>query len=788
MSETLDLYLEKLIAKMNLDEEQRLEVEKEIRSHLEEAIQKRIDAGFLYEDAEREALLNFGQPSVLARQFGVLSGQGWFVFERLALALSLFAVPMFAAYFRLGEFLIEGLPWFLPGLLYGTLLAVPVISTLWIYLEVNGSLRIHQPIKKDLIIPFESVNSIEFQKGHLIGRRKISIKWDDQEIMIGPKLRNFRCAALALQALCSDVMDSAVKDYLCSVAKAKVKADTVFKRSLLTFGWVAIIAFLVPYYPGYWDLRDVNYWFTPMFISPVVMASLQGYFQSSRHKKGSLWVIAAFFFAAFSLIGLGVLVGHIVLIRWMLVALAFLALASTVTIWWAWSKGVLLAFNFICILLGVMAGKWVPSIWEGRISSIIEGGAMILEFTQVNDSEIEVAAVSTYEWISEEQNPDTLYGVLLIRDASGESRRFDLEQAGKWTLLGKPGGNHIGLAKWNEDKADHPSVTSGIYIYSATGLIQAIEPIEPRIAAGGHPLFGNNSKVWSPDAKRILADQYIFDETGDYTSRISSLRLEDESLTSFDVELGVSVHWMDDRHLVGWERVDPFERKESLAVLRKWSLNVNSGTSQMVREIVLPEGVTPGLVTPKDLVPIYLESPESFAVLPVDQIENFDYSSLPKIPAPGGESGPSLDFSSSPTTQRFAYFTEDHLIVADATRFQRRLPIEGGDIFFGYALSPDGQKVAFWDSNGFFQYLKVWNIDETEGITLFVSSFIGGGVAGLFNRLKRDDEGVLQWTPDSRSLLFPHGNQLLQADYEDWRESVAADTPSTANANASSSS
>jgi hypothetical protein len=133
MSAKLDLYIEKLVEKMNLDEVQRVEVEKEIRGHLDEAISKGIRAGLSEEEAEKEALLAFGEPSFLGRQFGIVSGYGWWVFEICASSLVTAAFAVWTA-------VTFNVPFYLAVIIGVFAFVMSVISQLRLRVEVNGTL------------------------------------------------------------------------------------------------------------------------------------------------------------------------------------------------------------------------------------------------------------------------------------------------------------------------------------------------------------------------------------------------------------------------------------------------------------------------------------------------------------------------------------------------------------------------------------------------------------------------------------------------------------------------
>ncbi len=147
----LDDYVLSILSRMEVDDAQRREIEKELRSHLEEAIGRGMARGLSRERAEEEAMIAFGEPTRLARLFGRKGGLGWLCFERISfgLLLTLFcwiATDHWAAF----------------GL-WGVLIWYFLIKHgLYNRVEVNGGLLIRRLGRRPLKIPFTAITKIFF--------------------------------------------------------------------------------------------------------------------------------------------------------------------------------------------------------------------------------------------------------------------------------------------------------------------------------------------------------------------------------------------------------------------------------------------------------------------------------------------------------------------------------------------------------------------------------------------------------------------------------------------------
>lgn len=172
MTEKLRLYLEKVIARMNLDDAQRENVEREFTGHVEEAVTGAMRQGHTRSDAEAQAMRVFGEPSVIARQFGLARGYGWLLFERCALGL-VACTFVFIMYDNESVAFRVSYAAFLVALVMGV--------SLWRKVEVNGVLRVRCCFRRTRKIAFDSIADVRFVKGHICGARKIRIETHDRQ-------------------------------------------------------------------------------------------------------------------------------------------------------------------------------------------------------------------------------------------------------------------------------------------------------------------------------------------------------------------------------------------------------------------------------------------------------------------------------------------------------------------------------------------------------------------------------------------------------------------------------
>ncbi|MCB9770660.1 MAG: hypothetical protein H6752_20865 [Candidatus Omnitrophica bacterium] len=774
MSETLDLYLEKLIAKMNLDEEQRVEVEKEIRSHLEEAIQKRIEAGLPPEEAEKEALLQFGQPSVLARQFGVLSGTGWLVVERLTLAISLAAmVALFFLHFPFGPGQDAEVPWFIPIGFYCVLFCWPVIFSIWKYIEVNGVIRIHQPLKKSINIPFDSIESVEFQKGHLFGKKNLLVKWNGSSTHVDAGLRNFRCAALTLQALCPEAMETDVRDHLRRVGTARIAPESWPRNLAFTLVWLGTFSITTPFFSALWNFVGPTWWMPVLFAPPLLLIWLQGRYHLSRYKRVALWILAPLYFAIPVALFAGIFVADVTYVRWMIIGFFILAPTPLLVLWWKGPKGILIGSVFAFTAIAVVSINWVPYLWDGSFRALVATRFPIRATFQFGKQGENVAVISSPRYDIKEGFPTPSGSVLRLVYPESETKNFELEAAEEWTFLQPMQPGSITLAKWPSVREGESHYVEEVATLSKSSSSTIEFPEDEKLTVGGvFPLATlSQREVWSPSRNRILVYKVIPLEDDKVQHKIAVFDTSTGRLTTFEVHADSFPRWINDDHLEVLEFEYPEdERAGNPFLIHYWRLNATTGKEGIRNTQELPVGVSPSAYWNPECIEFVRETPPSYIVLPVSQSEGFDFSTLPERPVPNAEVGPHPNLSWVQTANRFSYFSDKHLVVGDLDGRTWTLPVDPENQCTDLALSPDGQTVAFaeMDSDLYFR-VKVWRIEENSATTLAVNSMFGTGNFQVIQAMFSVDS-ILQWTPDSRSLLFPYGNQLLQADYEDWRD------------------
>ncbi|MBN1901992.1 hypothetical protein JW926_11775 [Candidatus Sumerlaeota bacterium] len=369
MSKKLDLYLEKIIAKMNLDDAQREGVEREFRAHLEEAVREGVEKGLTEDEAETEAMLAFGQPSVIARQFGITHGYGWFVFERICFSFVIYLI----------------LSLFSKNRIFGIIISILFLARyLWNKIEINGTLRIRRIFRKTINIPFERIKRVTFEKGHLWGTRRIMLFYSEKKASLSPRLRNFRCAALALDVLCPDALESGVREFFKRIS-LRVPRERKWVRHALTVYWLMI---LILYSISLSGLLRVER------ISPLVLISwilflsgiiFQAIYINNKSQKGISWFLLFIFIFYLTNTVVLVLSYRSEYIRWLSPGFSLITICALLSLIWK-GKRIHLVILVLFTLLLLIPIKFIlpPTKWEGEINYLLKDKNYPVSLSQIH--------------------------------------------------------------------------------------------------------------------------------------------------------------------------------------------------------------------------------------------------------------------------------------------------------------------------------------------------------------------------------------------------------------------
>ena len=485
MSTLIDLYLENVLSRMVVDDAQRAAIEKELRSHLEEAAATAQTKGLSREDAEREAVLAFGQLSIIARQFGFWRGAGWFYFERIA-------AGFFIWYF--GRLLvsrwIEGT--YVP-IVFALIIGVWIFRSLYERIEVNGGLKVYLFPFRTFLIPFDGIERVSFEKGHILGWRNLLVRYAGTEAKISTKIRGMRAAGLALESLVGDRVDEKVKTRLRRL-RLRMRREPFVLKVALTAGWLATAVLAVVGMPLVWSGYGITYCYACSFGLSLLVLGLQMEFHGNRAKKGLCILLAIVLFFSLGTIA-GLIGGRIGVTRVFYIVFLSAIFVAGATIWWRWRRSYLLGMAFLVICVSCLLGAHFSRFWPGELT--VAGFARGLPFdTQWSDDGQSVT------WLTWETSPEARTGdtdqsktgsrsILSIARLGREPESYYLPESVKWSMFPQQPGSNITLERCLTDDRHE------LYSFDPTTYLKRVETFPPN----ANPLYASILGVssWSPD-------------------------------------------------------------------------------------------------------------------------------------------------------------------------------------------------------------------------------------------------------------------------------------------------
>jgi len=290
MTSLIDLYLEKLLSKMVVDDVQRVEIEKELRSHLEEAAASAQEKGLTREQAVQEAVLAFGQPSVIARQFGIWWGPGWFYFERIALG----ALLLFLLGLAVGRTVLDAL------------VCLLLVRSAWNRIEVNGGLLVHRLFRRPLRIPFDLIAHVTLEKGHLFGLRRLRIRFEGRQVVLSAGMRGMSAAGMALETFAGKQVEEKARRYLSRV-RLRVREEGPVLKWTMTATWLAIATLAALGWPLLWAGHGFSPYFVAAYGATIPAILMQANRHGDRSKVGLCWLLTVGFVISGGMLALVVL-------------------------------------------------------------------------------------------------------------------------------------------------------------------------------------------------------------------------------------------------------------------------------------------------------------------------------------------------------------------------------------------------------------------------------------------------------------------------------------------------
>jgi hypothetical protein len=576
MSVKLDLFIEKIVSRMNLDDDQRAEVVREFRAHLEEAIDQRIAQGISPELAEHEAMVTFGQPSVLARQFGLLHGTFWLVFEWLAMAVPIYILMSFELQGMLGPFIVGLVK---PEYFYTAtyILGVPA-TLLYIYalfgrrVIINGVLQVFRPFRSTVTIPFNAIRKVRCRKIGIGAIKTFVIKYDYGEILLTPQTRNKKLAILALLALAPNALHPDVSEYARRIPfRTRSKRLVSIWQCGLSILWCGTTACFAVAFEPLWAVRGCSPWLLIGLPLAMLGIALQIVIQNDRSKKGVSWMILGGFL--FSIVTLMIFWKDPKRERWLAILLPFLSTFPILALWWRGTRAHLVV---IFAALAILMVSLYPA------TTTLKGNTYALSIypkydastgTWLTQPEPTYASVGNY-YIPPENQADTSIEkdgeikFILTLSSITSSNKIELGEW-EWDLLPNYADDTLTLAHSPSGKPE--TKQTEIFLYKIGGKLTPLNHCLSNKLLDDH--YGLS--FWSP-AKTF----YLLPENSDFRIVQTASR---KSITLSGM-CSPFTWWLDDSHLrilIPPPSNDSSRQASSANSCEIWTANVASGEKHL---------------------------------------------------------------------------------------------------------------------------------------------------------------------------------------------------------------
>lgn len=764
MSAFVELYVEKLLARMNLDDAQRVDVEREFRAHLDEAIERAVrEGGLPLDEAEHHALIAFGEPSFIARQFGLLNGHSWFVFERVAAmaALILFFGLLAALQWYLAVFL-----FILPGALYG------LGEALWNRVEVNGVLRIHQFFRRTRVIPFDTIRAVRFQKGQVFARTRVVLEYDGGKATVSRRLRGMSAASVALEALCPEAIRPEVLTFLRAL-RTRIRRETTTFRVGVAVAWAMVAITFVHGAARLWAFQGVASSLVSAYVMGVALLYFQSRLHADRAKAGVCHLLLCLVSVSFVQFYF-VLFGPFSWVRPFLILHGLILVSAAAIPWWRGRRQALLLLPAAAVAVSAVAGFFLPPVWSGPIRLVAETPGWI------ESAHWGASGEGSFHGLITAGSENDAQGYL-VEATDGQSTIYSLG-GGHWGILPDPTTDTMTLL-WSDDGFGRQGGWRA-FVYSVGQELREIEPLPVR--ARLLALQWREQAAWSPTRKYLV--------TPVVAAGVSNLG-EAMELAVTNVDNGVyrlfgrmaAWSWVDDTHLRAMDSLTTpsYRPPYREARYRSWILNAETGGREPEDEHVLDPGFA--LYTPAGATAALATHVDDRGI----GIYNLKTKTLTRLPDQDSERAETHWYYSQ---SRVVYFSEIEgrrvLVVAGENGVEAELPLRVTQKVRYAKLSPDGTKLLLLiadDEWMFYRGNYSWSVYDIGrerltriaplGAVQSIRLYLGLGI------FSSEDTAVARWLPDSRSVAFltpvtsaadkspwrPGGKvSVWVADYETW--------------------
>jgi len=555
------------MSRMGLEEPQRAEMEKELRTPLVQAVETYLARGLSREQAEDQAIRAANQSSFLFKHFGIVRGQEWAYFEHITLFLCLGI--MFCPVFQMVR-AIGNIGCYLMLLLY-IIVWMSVLFILFRRVEISGGLAVHGLLRKSQHIPLDKITRVRFSLVPLVRPRRIVIETAEKRAVLDRKFHGFPGAAVALNAFASEKIDRNAKRYLEKARRGiHVPQESPTAHRVFTLLWAFIIlGFFIAIRPLWWGF-GFGLSLPVVLLAASVLICVQYYTHKETVKKGLTQLLGLIFLVSLATLAYAA-IGESSLARWLSVVALGMIMGAIVLLWWRWSRAFLVgvfALGAIPIFLSLYL---FPSLYCKELAPLVlETGLSTSSNFQILSSKGPIVWLGYYR----ENTSGNVTQALIAGYLNGEIRSIKLEKPGHWVLMSPtPLQEPCVLRKIPH----HPEPIREVHIYDQE-ISAAIKVVT--LPPGNEPSWLHFSlfPIWSPDAK------YLITHTRTYEREV--VNVEDGSVTRFEDDFS-PIQWLDNKTLIGqiipkWKPQDPNHdtSEDKPECIELWAFDVEKGTKE----------------------------------------------------------------------------------------------------------------------------------------------------------------------------------------------------------------
>jgi hypothetical protein len=780
MSKRLDLFTEKILSGMIVDDVQRAEIEREVGSHLREAVEEGRQRGLPEDLAEEEAMLQFGRPSIIAARFKMRSGLGWFLFERLA-----FVALLTCLCYLFGSLDSEAPVWAAP-LLYGSIFTVFLIAKpLWDRIEVNGGLFVKRLFRRSVTIPFEDISDVVLGRGHLFGARRLIVRFEGGKTAISSKTRGMRVCALALDALAPEALNENVGAYLRRRFR-RLRVEGPWFIRLAGAAWLIILGLFLAGAAPLWHGEGLTWLMAIAWPAALILVFIQGTRHTDRARAGLCWALTISFLLSLGPVAIGLFFGSAFHCRWAATLFALSGGLALSALWWRGRRLTLLAVACLAGILAVGSMWAIPSelpfeteivgpVLDGRGPyqfQWLDGGRGAAMLFLASPDEVEYDRPSPIPAGDREKSGTFLW----VRFPDGETVTRRLGKSMDWEFApGREKDELMLCRQFDEDEPLRDKVwRSEMFVVDQGGELRRVETL-PRESYDFTFRLLCGEDVWSPDGAYLLTT--MPEEGDDYENGFKAVAVETASgnVTAFTaLSTWQAMRWIDDRRFesvyIDWpEEETPSASETGSETIVVYEMDATTGASEVLREFALAPGehARPLLGGRYAMVSPSGDSHETVAVSALALMDLSDGRRI-DLP-PRGTKKFGWNFNWNPQAQRLVYAAapapgEDgaSLVVASPEEgVAGRLRLPGRNDFSLFTLSPDGGQVFYVRrslSKAFvvsgLPWCEVWNVDTGEVAKIKPLNPAAAVLSFLMSSGGYVPYDLPSWAPDGRSVVF----------------------------------